>query len=283
VTVNVASDAASPQVNTVTVAGGGAALAITTDSISVTAGVVAGSPAISDNGVVSAAGFTSGTTRGSIATIFGTFLASGTESASTVPLPTTLGNVQVSVNGVRAPLFYVSPKQINFQVPFEAPLQGTASVTVIRDGVSSSTATIALAPYAPAVFTYSRSSNTIDPIIVHATTNQVVTPASPAVPGEYVMVYATGIGDLTTVPVTGNVSPSAPLAAANATATATIGGAQAPVSFAGLTPGAIGLAQFNVQVPGSLPAGSTAPLVISFNGAASQPVQLYTTGASQQP
>jgi uncharacterized protein (TIGR03437 family) len=63
---------------------------------------------------------------------------------------------------------------------------------------------------------------------------------------------------------------------------ATIGGVQAPVTFAGLTPSAIGLAQFNVQVPGSLPAGSTVPLVIRFNGAASQPVQLHVTDASQQ-
>ena len=171
------------------------------------------------------------------------------------------------------------------QIPFEAPLQGTASFTVIRDGVSSSAATIVLAPYAPAIFTYLRSSDTIDPIIVHATTNQLVTPENPAVSGEYVVVYGTGIGDLATLPVTGDLSPSEPSATANVTPVASIGGVQTPVTFAGLTPSSIGLAQFNLQIPQGLPAGTTAlPLVITFESASvptsSRPVSLYVRSQS---
>jgi uncharacterized protein (TIGR03437 family) len=276
--VNAASDAASPQVNTVTVTGGGAPSVVKTDSIIISAGVAVGSPAIGNNGVVSAAGFVSGATRGSIATIFGTLLANGTASASTVPLPRTLANVQVSVNGVFAPLFYVSPGQINLQIPFEAPLQGTVSVTVIRDGVSSSTANIVLAPYAPAIFTYSRSSNTVDPVIVHSATGQIVTPADPAIASEFLTIYGTGLGDLSVTPQTGDASPSDPVAMANMPAAITIGGVPAIVSFTGLAPGLVGLAQINVQVPKNLPADTVQPLIFSVGPVAAQTTQLYVGG-----
>jgi uncharacterized protein (TIGR03437 family) len=109
---------------------------------------------------------------------------------TTVPLPRTLGNVQVAVNSVNAPLWYADSGQINFQVPFEAPLQGQASVVVTRDGVPSAPMSVSLAPCAPSVFTYQRATGVFGPIIVHFTNNQLVTPASPAVPGEYIVVYA---------------------------------------------------------------------------------------------
>jgi sugar lactone lactonase YvrE len=133
---------------------------------------------------------------------------------------------------------------------------------------------IVLAPYAPSVFTYQRSSGVLDPIIVHSAGNQLVTPTNPAVPGEYLVVYGTGRGDLRVLPATDAPSPTSPPAAAKVTPTATIGGVNAPVAFAGLTPGGIGLAQFNVQVPNNLPSGSSLPLVINFNGSASSPVNV---------
>ena len=86
--------------------------------------------------------------------------------------------------------------------------------------------------------------------------------------------YGTGIGDLTVLPTTGSPSPENPPATAKLTATAKIGGVTAPVSFAGLTPDAIGLAQFDIQVPQDLPAGSTLPLIINFSAATSTPVNL---------
>ena len=231
-------------------------------------------PTIMNGGIVSAAGASSAIARGSIASIYGNSLADGPAVAGAIPLPRTLGNVQVSVNGINAPLFYTNSKQINFQVPFEAPLQGQASIVVTRDGVASLPTKVALAPYVPAVFTYERVAGVFDPIIVHAANNQLVTPASPAVPGEYVIVYGTGIGDLTILPTTGGPSPGNPPAKAKINPTATIGNVNAPVTFAGLTPGAVGLVQVNVTVPQNLPSGSTVPLIIDFNGSSSEPVNL---------
>ena len=133
---------------------------------------------------------------------------------------------------------------------------------------------VTLTPYAPSVFTYARSLGVYDPIIVHAAGNQLVTPTDPAVPGEYLVVYGTGIGDLTVVPATGAPSPTSPPIAAKMIPKATIAGVNAPVAFAGLTPGGIGLAQFNIQVPENLPSGSSLPLVINFNEATSAPVNV---------
>ena len=233
-----------------------------------------GNPLVSSGGIVSAAGSSPGIARGSVASIYGTALADLPASATTVPLPLAMVNVQVSVNGLKAPLWYVGPGQINFQVPFEAPLQGQASVIVSRDGVASAPSNVTLTPYAPSIFMYQRTANSLDPIIVHAANNQLVTPGSPAVAGEYLTVYGTGIGDLNVLPVTGALSPENPVATATLTPTATIGGVKAPVTFAGLTPDAVGLAQFNIQVPGNLPAGPSLPMVIAFGSAASQPVNL---------
>jgi uncharacterized protein (TIGR03437 family) len=238
-----------------------------------------GNPSITSGGIVSAAGSVPGIARGSVASLYGSALADASTSAATVPLPTTLGNVQVSVIGVNAPLWYTGPGQINFQIPFESPLQGQASFVVTRDGVASAPMNVALSPYAPSIFTYQRAPGVFDPIIVHAANSLLVTPTSPAIADEYIVVYGTGIGDLTVVPATDTLSPTTPLASAKLTPTATIGGVKAPVSFAGLTPGGIGLAQFNVQVPSSLPQGDVLPLVIQFGSVSSIPVNLAMKAA----
>jgi uncharacterized protein (TIGR03437 family) len=76
---------------------------------------------------------TADSAAGSIATIFGTNLAASTETATTVPLPTSLGGTRVSFGSVAVYLFYVSPSQINFQVPWrngnEPPSANTAHVS----------------------------------------------------------------------------------------------------------------------------------------------------------
>lgn len=87
-----------------------------------------------------------------------------------------------------------------------------------------------------------------------------------------IVVYLTGIGSLTNTPLDGAGAPLAPLAQATLSATATIGGANAPIQFLGLTPNFAGLAQANLQVP-QLAAGDY-PVVITVNGVASAPAML---------
>jgi uncharacterized protein (TIGR03437 family) len=239
-------------------------------------------PQISPGGIVNAASYKSPLARCGIATVFGTNLADTPAWAALLPLTTMLGGAQVVVNGVAAPLFYVSPLQINFQVPCEAPLNGAVGVYVTNGGGMSSAQSATIAPYAPGVFTYARTATAVDPVIVHVD-NSLVTPDKPANPGEILTVYATGVGNLNHVPVTGAASPLSPLSQAVDLPSVTVGSATASVSFAGLTPGSVGLVQINIQLPSTYPAGSSLPLVVSFAGTAAPAVNLAVQGGSGAP
>ena len=239
-------------------------------------------PQISPGGIVNAASFKAPLARCGLATVFGTNLADTPASATALPLPTTLGGAQVVVNGVAAPLVYVSPGQINFQVPCEMPLNGAVGVYVTNGGGTSPAQSATTAPYAPGVFTYARTVTAVDPIIAHLD-NSLVTPDKPANPGEILIVYATGVGNLNHMPVTGAASPASPLSAAVDLPSVTVGSATASASFAGLTPGMVGLVQINTQLPSTYPAVSSLPLVVSFAGAASPAVNLAVQGGSGAP
>ncbi len=244
-----------------------------TVTLSGTGVAVSGLPAIASGGVVNGASFAPMLTPGTLATIFGSNLASGTAQADSLPLPRSLGGSQVLVDGIAAPLIYVSPVQINFQVPFEAPMSGDGTVAVISNGTSSAAQTVSLAEYAPGIFTYAPDASSVAPVIVHAD-NTLVTPASPAVANEVLIIYTTGIGHFDHPPATGSPASSSPLAKAMELPTVTLGGIPAQVQFAGLTPGFVGLVQINVQLPASLPAVHSLPLVVAYGSASSQTVNL---------
>jgi len=239
-------------------------------------------PAFPANGVVNAASYNTPLARCSLASIFGSNLAAATTSAGPLPWPTILGSVQVIIGGVPAPVFVVSPLQINFQVPCEMPLTGSVTMTVNNNGAISAAQSVALAPYAPGVFSYYRTPTSLDPVISHAD-NSWVTPGSPAKAGEVLVVWATGVGNLSQLPATGVASPSLLSAIAVNLPTVTVGGAAVSVQFAGLTPGSVGLVQINIQLPSTLPAGSSLPLLVIFPGAPSPPVNLWVQSSSSGP
>lgn len=242
----------------------------------------AGTP-VSRGTVVNAASFGKPLARGSLATVFGPNLSGTTASASNLPLPKLLGGVQVTVGGIEAPLVYVSPGQINFQIPFEAPAQGTVPVIVKSNGTTVLTINAALSEYAPGVFAYSRIPGYLDPVVVHGATNALVTPDNPSQPDETLVVYATGVGSVTNVPASGAGAPGSPIASSVVTPTATVGSAPAAVLFAGLTPGFVGLIQFNIRLASTLDPASRLPLIVSFNGAQSPPVQLAVKSGIPAP
>src|SRR5438477_1741487 len=170
-------------------------------------------------------------TRGSLASIYGLNLSASTAQPALLPLVTTLGGVTVTVDGIAAPLVYISPAQINIQIPFEVSSASTLDVVVTRQGVSSAPFNVQRDEYAPGIFLNLPKP---DPIIVHAATNQLVTPTSPAAPNEALVVYATGVGALKNAPQSGAASPSSPLAIPVDPVTATLGGNPVSVLFAAL-------------------------------------------------
>ena len=228
-------------------------------------------PAIGAGGIVDAASFAPTVSRGGIASLFGVELADDIGVAADTPLPLELQGTRVFVDGWAAPLFFVSASQLNFQVPYEAGGGASASVVVRREGVDSVAETVQVAGYAPGVFA---NLATGEPIVTRHPDNSLITAANPAQPGDVLIIFATGVGDVSNPPPTGATALGSPLSAASVLPSVTVGGAQAQVFFAGLTPGFVGLAQINIQLPDPLPAGNTLEMVVDFAGSTSRPVNL---------
>ncbi len=197
---------------------------------------------------------------GAIVAIFGTDLASDTQVASGVPLPTMLGEISVTFNGIAAPLFFVSGTQINAQVPFEL-VAGADLVTVqlTRGSETSEAQPIAIAAVSPGIFTLNQEGTGAGAIL-HAADFQPVTESNPALPGEFLLIFCTGLGPVLPEVPSGNVAPGTePLAETLSTPMVNIGGIPAEVVYSGLAPGFVGLYQVNVEVPVGVSPPTTQP------------------------
>jgi uncharacterized protein (TIGR03437 family) len=198
--------------------------------------------------------FTAGLAPGELLVLYGDNLASGTQVASAIPFPTTLGNVQVTVNGVPAPIYYVTPTQLSAIVPYGV-VGSIAKVQVFNNNVASNAVTEWISNTAPGVLTQSQNGLGYgDAIHLDGT---LVNAQRPAQIGETVSVYLTGLGAVNPTIADGAAGPTDPnaLAKAVATITAYIGGVQATVGYAGLAPQWAGLYQINLTVPAGLTAG----------------------------
>ena len=213
-------------------------------------------PVISDGGVTNAASYAQQISPGALATVWGTFGASA--GATAAPWPATFNGVTVSVNGTQAPVYYVSPGQINFQVPW-GTATGTAAVQVGVNGGSSNTLNVPVVSAGPGLF-FSGSA-----AIVQNQDYSLNGPSNAAAGGSYIFAYLTGSGPVSPPVADGTVAPESPLATATATASAKIGTANAQVAFTGLTPGFIGLVQMNIVVPSGLAPGDY-PLTVTIDG-----------------
>jgi uncharacterized protein (TIGR03437 family) len=212
--------------------------------------------------VTNAASFTANSlSPGSIATIWGTNLATSTAQAGSTPLPIALGLATVTVNGIPAPLIYASSLQINFQIPYRVPV-GTANLVVSVGGLSIPPFSTSVQTASPGIFEFG-SNRAVAQNPDYSLNNS----NNPVAAGSYITAYLTGIGPLDNPVGDGTPAPAAPLSHATSTFSATIGSQNANVIFLGLTPGFVGLAQANITIP-SLPSGNY-PLVITVNGVAS--------------
>ena len=147
-------------------------------------------PQINSGGIVDAAAFQPTVSAGGIASLFGLNLAAHLNVASSIPLPTDLSGVRVRVDDIAALLFFVSPAQVNFQIPVEAPSSGDAHVVVVRNGLNSPPQTAPFAPAAPAVFV---DSNTRQAIALTNPEGVLVTAQNPAASGDILTVFLTGL------------------------------------------------------------------------------------------
>jgi len=198
--------------------------------------------------------FTSGIAAGELLVLYGTNLAPpGLQVASAIPFPTTLDGVQVTISGLQAPLYYVSPTQISAIVPY-AVTGTTAQVRVINNGTLSNTVTTFVNKTAPGVFT--QSENGLGYGSVTHLDGTLVTPSSPATIGETLSAYLTGLGAVNPLIPDGSAGPVSPLSTTPPnTISVDVNGVTATVGYAGLAPGLAGLYQINFTVPTGLTAG----------------------------
>ena len=219
---------------------------------------------------------------GEFITIFGSGFSSSPLGAQTLPLPQTLGNVQVTVNGRPAPLLFVSPTQINFLIPF-ATTENFATIQVTSNGVASNQVTVYTNLSAPGLFTFSPDGSYpagTGPATVTHLDYSLVTADNPAVGGETLVLYLTGLGTVTPAVADGAAGPNPP-STVDESASIFVDifdqnfvTNNATVSFAGLAPGYAGLYQVNFVVPTGVASG-LAYLDLSTNEAYTAEAKIF--------
>jgi uncharacterized protein (TIGR03437 family) len=207
---------------------------------------------------------------------------SSTGSSLSPPLPVTLGDVQVLVNGTPAPLMYVSPAQINFMVPVAAPPAGTVDVQVIQasTGRVLASGTPQMNAYSPGIFMLDFASRNRQAAVVNQD-NTLNSATNCAPRGSWIEIFATGQGFLAGAPPDGSVPTE--LVTTPYTPHMNVGGlfveeypresGEPPqgqeVNFSGLSPQFPGVWQINLYIPKAVPPSAQTPLAIFVNSLSS--------------
>jgi uncharacterized protein (TIGR03437 family) len=202
-------------------------------------------------GVINSASFAPFTTRvsgGEFVTLYGSGLAASTVVANSLPFPTSLGGVQVRVNGILAPIYYVSAGQIAVIIPYS--ITGSiAAIQVTNQGSQSNIVTEFIGTTSPGVF--SLGANGLGYGAIEHGDGSVVTLANPAKPGETVAAFVTGLGPVSPSVTEGSAGPVSPLSQATAKLGVLVNGAAAKIEYSGLAPYLAGLYQVNFDIPAS--------------------------------
>ncbi len=252
--------------------------------------VVGTGPTVGAGGIISASGFGgfTGATSGSFIEIYGTNLAGTTRGWAASDFvngaaPTTVDGVAVTVDGIPAYVNYVSPGQVNVQVPAGIPT-GAAPVVVTYSNQSSAPVNLQINAFeggllAPSNF---KANGTQYAVALHANGTFVTfgnilgIQGTPANPLEQIVFYGVGFGPVTasSTPVAGQIVTSKMTTLASPV-TFTIDGQPAEVVYQGLVEGEVGLYQFNVIVP-ALQTGGDFKVQVT-QGGVTVPQDLYVS------
>jgi uncharacterized protein (TIGR03437 family) len=220
----------------------------------------------------------------SIAAAFGQYVTQNNQSfvAPSVPLPTTLGGVRVKVGTADAGLFFVSPLQINFQIPAGLADTASATVTVTNSDNSTRTGTFTITRAAPGVFSaksdgtgVAAAQSTKDGVNIQNVFNPDGTAkdldAGTVQQPNFLILYTTGIRNTPAAnPTDGN--------GVGESVTVKLQGVQAQVLYAGPVPGFVALDQINIRIPPEMAGLGSVRIVITANGRTSNPVTVKLGG-----
>jgi uncharacterized protein (TIGR03437 family) len=216
------------------------------------------------SGLANAASFAQTYAPGAAVSVFGSQLAPSVGSAANIPLPLSVAGVAATVNGVAAPLYFISPGQVNLQIPYETPANETATLQIDNNGQAASQ-TFTVAAAAPGIFVDQSGA---------------IVPNGSAGSGQITTLFVTGVGNLNPSVATGAApaaeTPVADLPQPAQTTIMTVGGFGALIDFVGVPPGLVGVMQINFTVPSGVATGAQ-PVVVTVGGVASAPAQLNVT------
>ncbi len=202
---------------------------------------------------------------GGLISIFGQQLSPINQATAQIPLPTAIARSCVTVNGALAPMFFVSDRQINAQLPNN--VSGNATLSIYTPGGISNNYYLTVYATAPSIF----RSGTAGPLtglatVVRWNNGQLVTPTNPIHPGDYIEIYLTGMGATTPLVPAGQAGPFSPLSVATILPSLSLGGYPLNLLYAGLAPGLVGVDQIDAQIPSGVPQGMSVPLTIAQGG-----------------
>ena len=218
-------------------------------------------------GLVDGAAFTAAPAAvapGSIISIFGRRMAPGIALSGAIPLPRALLDPPVSVsvtsgnNTYFLPLFYVSPDQINAQLPVELPTDKPPFAIARMGSQQGDPFPFNVSPSAPRIFVnpfFDANGNYFERAIAFNQDGTLNSSTSPAAHGSVIVAYLTGEGALNPPIPTGEAAPLSPLSKATLKFSAIVGGKLARVDYLGATPTFVGLSQANIVVPDNAPVG----------------------------
>jgi uncharacterized protein (TIGR03437 family) len=230
-------------------------------------------PYIAPAGIVNSAGVTpqSGVAAGSMISIFGANMASGSEVASGGTLPQSLAGVVAHAGDRLLPLIFVSPVQINAQLPDDLP-QGAQVLSISPSGQADVRAPFTVVRNAPGVFPVGLN-NQVFAMAIHED-GSPITPDSPARRGELITVYGTGFGPADHPRPYGFPTPDSPDFLIVDTATVQVGDAVINAEKAFVVPGKQGVDAVQFRLGDSAPSGVNANFKVTVNSVDSNTVLL---------
>jgi uncharacterized protein (TIGR03437 family) len=208
---------------------------------------------------------------GSAITIFGVNLADSVQVGLTSPMPQTLAGVTATVGDRLLPLYFVSPTQINAQLPVDLPL-GVSNLVVTTPGEAQVTTSFTAAQDAPGLFAI--TSNKKAYALAFHQNGTLVTETSPATAGEALTLYGTGFGPTTPARPEGLAVPQSPSFVVTDPASVQVGTANFTAQNAYALPGAVGIDVVQFALASGAPSGGDFELTVTINKVVSNTVLL---------
>jgi len=213
-------------------------------------------------------------TPGSWVSALGTFPGITNTVAPTYPIPKSLGGVTVTIEGVDAPVYFVSASQINFLIPYQTA-SGLRNVQV-KTSTGTVNGKVRVITAAPGLFIKDTTQQIPPKGAIRNQDGVENTSSTPTQRGKVISIYATGPGALSQQVEDGAAAPAQePFARTQSTPQVYIGAVEAQVQFSGLAPNFAGLWQINAVVPDRPFLSGRVPLQVFMDGVDSNEVSVF--------